>query len=167
MGERLTKEDIAKIEEEIEMRKTELRPKLLEDLKSAREQGDLSENFEYYAAKRAKNKNESRIRYLERIIAGADILEDTLKADQAGVGKIVKIYIEDDDCEEEYRIVTSMRADSIHDIVSIESPLGKALIGHKVGDRVYVQVKQDFGYYVVIREISIDENSDDIAIREY
>ncbi|HAZ91765.1 MAG TPA: transcription elongation factor GreA, partial [Eubacterium sp.] len=141
MGERLTKEDIAKIEEEIEMRKTELRPKLLEDLKSAREQGDLSENFEYYAAKRAKNKNESRIRYLERIIAGADILEDTLKADQAGVGKIVKIYIEDDDCEEEYRIVTSMRADSIHDIVSIESPLGKALIGHKVGDRVYVQVK--------------------------
>lgn len=167
MGERLTKEDIAKIEEEIEMRKTELRPKLLEDLKSAREQGDLSENFEYYAAKRAKNKNESRIRYLERIIAGADILEDTLKADQAGVGKIVKIYIEDDDCEEEYRIVTSMRADSIHDIVSIESPLGKALIGHKVGDRIYVQVKQDFGYYVVIREISIDENSDDIAIREY
>ena len=106
-----------------------------------REQGDLSENFEYYAAKKDKNKNESRIRYLERMIRTAVVVSDDSKEDEAGINNTVTVYIEEDDMEESFKLVTTMRGNSLKGLISIESPMGKAVLGHKVGDRVSVKVK--------------------------
>lgn len=161
MAERLTKEDMQKIEEEITRRKLVLRKELIEAVKEARAHGDLSENFEYHAAKREKNQNESRIRYLERMLKTAVVISDTSKDDEVGLNKKVTLYMEDDDEEESYKLVTSIRGSSIHNIISIESPLGKAIRGHKVGDRVYIQVNDKVGYYAVIRAIEACEDEDD------
>ena len=160
MGEKLTKIDYKKIEEEIEYRKVILRKELLEDVKEARAHGDLSENFEYHAAKKEKNINESRIRYLERMLKTAEVIEDESKDDEIGINNIVDLYIEEDDEVETYHLVTSVRGNSLEGRISIESPLGKAILGHKVGDRVFVKVNDDYGYYVVVRNIinSHDEN---------
>ena len=135
MYDELTKQDIAKIQEEIDHRKLVVRHEALEALKEARAQGDLSENFEYYAAKRDKNKNESRIRYLERMIKTAKVIEDDSAEDEVGLFNTVTIYIEDDDEEETYKLVTTVRGNSMQGRISIDSPLGKAILGHKVGDR--------------------------------
>ena len=132
MGERLTKRDIEKIEEEIEHRKLVIRKEAIEAVKEARAQGDLSENFEYYAAKKHKNQNESRIRYLERMLKNAKIVSDTSKVDEVGINNTVEVYFEDDDETETYRLVTSIRGNSLQGLISIESPLGKAIQGHKV-----------------------------------
>ena len=148
MYDKLTQKDIDKIEEEIAMRKLELRPKLIAAVKEAREQGDLSENFEYYAAKREKNQNESRIRYLERMVKTANIIEDKTKADEVGIGKTITIYIPEDDEEETYKIVTTIRGDALNNLITIESPLGKALLNHKVGDIVTVHVDDKFSFDV-------------------
>lgn len=164
MGEKLTKSDVIKIESEIEMRKLELRPKLIEAVKEARAQGDLSENFEYYAAKREKNQNESRINYLERMLKFATIIEETQKYNEVGLGKVVKVYYLDDGEEEIYKIVTPIRSNSLENRISIESPLGKALIGHKVGDIVLVE-SQNISYKIKILEISIDNS--DYTIRSF
>ena len=134
MGERLTKHDVEKIEKEIEYRKLVVRKDAIEAVKEARAQGDLSENFEYYAAKKEKNRNESRIRYLERMLKTAVIVEDESKEDEIGLNNTVEVYCEDDEEVETYRIVTSVRGSSLNGLVSIESPLGKALLGHKEGD---------------------------------
>ena len=165
MNDRMTASDIKKIEEEIEYRKVTLRPKLLEDLKEARAQGDLSENFEYYAAKRANNKNNSRIRYLERMIGTAQIIEDDSKDDEVGINNWVTIYIEEDDAEETYKIVTPIRANSLKGFISIESPLGKALLKHKVGDKVEVKVNDSYSYIAEIRDLdsSTDDSEDEIS----
>ncbi|MBR3040387.1 MAG: transcription elongation factor GreA [Lachnospiraceae bacterium] len=165
MNEQLTASDIQKIEEEINYRKVELRPKLLEDLKEARAQGDLSENFEYYAAKRANNKNNSRIRYLERMLGTAEVIEDDSKEDEVGINNWVTIYIEEDDAEETYKIVTPIRANSLKGFISIESPLGKALLKHKVGDKVEVKVNDSYSYIAEIRDLdaSTDDSEDTIA----
>ena len=165
MAEKLTKADIKKIEAEIEMRKLELRPKLIEAVKEARAQGDLSENFEYYAAKREKNQNESRINYLERMIKFANIVEDKAKSDEVGLGKIVKVYYIDDDEEETYTIVTPIRSNSLENRLSIESPIGKALLGHKVGDVVHINLNSSSGYDLKILEIRIDDT--DYNIRSF
>ena len=165
MAEKLTKDDIKKIEAEIEMRKLELRPKLIEAVKEARAQGDLSENFEYYAAKREKNQNESRINYLERMIKFANIVEDKAKSDEVGLGKIVKVYYIDDDDEETYTIVTPIRSNSLENRLSIESPIGKALLGHKVGDIVHINLNSSSGYDLKILEIRIDDT--DYNIRSF
>ena len=162
MNDRLTKNDIRKMEEEIEHRKLVIRKEALEAVKEARAQGDLSENFEYYAAKKEKNQNESRIRFLERMIKTAVIISDESKEDEVGVNNTVTVYIEEDDEEEVYKLVTTMRGDSIHGLVSIESPIGKALLGHKVGDRIFVQVNKDFGYYLVIRKIENTEDNEEL-----
>ena len=162
MGKRLTKEDIKKIQNEIDYRILELRPKLIEAVKEARAQGDLSENFEYYAAKREKNQNESRINYLKKVINFAELIEDTTKFDEVGLNKTVKIYFEDDGEEEEYKLVTTIRGDSLAGRISIESPIGKALVRKKVGDRVYIKISEDKGYYVKILEISEDIADDNI-----
>lgn len=159
MHNQLTKSDIRKMEEEIEHRKLVERKELLEAVKEARAHGDLSENFEYYAAKREKNKNESRIRYLERMIKTAEIIEDTSKEDEVGVNNAVEVLIEEDQTVENYRIVTTVRGNSLEGLISTESPLGKALLGHKEGDRIWVQVNQNFGYYVKI--LKIDKSPDD------
>ena len=141
MHNQLTRSDIRKMEEEIEHRKLVERKELLEAVKEARAHGDLSENFEYYAAKREKNRNEGRIRYLERMIKTAEIIDDTSKEDEVGVNNAVEVLIEEDQAVENYRIVTTVRGNSLEGLISTESPLGKALLGHKEGDRVWVQVR--------------------------
>ena len=164
MFDELTKSDIAKMEAEIEYRKLVLRKELIEAVKEARAQGDLSENFEYYAAKREKNQNESRIRYLEKMIKTARVISDESAKDEVGINNKVTIYVEEDDEEESYRIITTVRGNSLQGLISIDSPLGKALLGHKVGDRVSVKVNDDYSYDVIVRSIdkSIDDSEDTI-----
>ena len=167
MFNQLTKKDIEDMEKEIEERKVVIRPKLLESLKEARSQGDLSENFEYYAAKREKNKNESRIRFLERMIKTAEIIEDESKEDEIGINTTVKILFEDDGTEESVCIVSTMRGDSLNGLVSIESPIGKALLGHKKGDRVEVMVNKDISYFVKVIEFIKNSDEANASIRSY
>ena len=167
MYDNLTQSDINKMQEEIEYRKLELRKQLLEEVKETRAHGDLSENFEYHAAKRAKNQNESRIRYLERMIKTANIIEDTTKDDEVGMNNQVTVFFEEDNEEATYKIVTTVRGDSLHNLISIESPLGKALLRHKVGDRVEVKVNDSYSYYVVIRAIENTKDDSDDKIRSY
>ena len=135
MFNQLTQRDIDAMQKEIEERKLVIRPKLLEDVKEARAHGDLSENFEYYAAKKEKNKNESRIRFLERMIKTAEIITDDAAEDEIGMNSIVTVQFEEDGSEETYTIVTTMRGNSLENLISVESPIGKALMGHKAGDR--------------------------------
>lgn len=158
MYDRLTRKDVEKMKKEVEERKLVVRKQALEDVKEARAQGDLSENFEYKAAKQFKNRNESRIRYLEKMIKTAEIIEDDSDDSQVGLNDSVTIYIEEDDMEECFKIVTTIRADAINNMVSIESPIGVALLKHKVGDRVFIKISDNDGYYAVIRKI---EKSDD------
>ena len=162
MGEQLTESDVKKIKEEIEYRKIVVRKKELEAVKEARAQGDLSENFEYKAAKQDKNRNESRIRYLERMLKNAKIVSDTSKVDEVGINNTVEVYFEDDDETETYRLVTSIRGNSLQGLISIESPLGKALLGHKTGDRCEVKVNDNYSYFVEIRKIenTVDDGTD-------
>lgn len=167
MKNQLTKSDIAKIEEEIEYRKLVVRPQAIEAVKEARSFGDLSENFEYYAAKRDKNRNESRIRYLERMVKTAQVIDDSSKEDEVGMNNTVTVYIEEDDEIEKYKIVTSVRENSLKGLISNESPLGKSLMGHKVGDRVEVQVNDKYSYYVVIKEIDKTNDDSEDRIRSY
>jgi len=167
MAENLTASDIKKIEEEIEYRKLTLRPKLLESLKEARAQGDLSENFEYYVAKRDNNRNNSRIRYLEKMINTANVIEDTSKEDEIGINSLVTLYIEEDDAEETYKIVTGIRSDSLNGCASIESPLGKSLLHHKVGERVEIRVNDSYSYFVVVRSFKKDVGDDGDTISSY
>ena len=135
-----------------------VRKQAIEAVKEARAHGDLSENFEYHAAKRDKNSNESRIRYLERMLKNAEIVSDQSRADEVGINNTVTLYMEDDDEEETYKLVTSIRGNSMKGHISTESPMGKAILGHKAGERIYIKVSEDYGYYAVIRKI---ENTDD------
>lgn len=167
MNDRLTQSDIDKMQKEIEYRKLELRKQLLEDVKEARSHGDLSENFEYYAAKKAKNQNESRIRYLERMVKTAHIIEDTTKDDEVGINNQVTVLFEEDGSVETYKIVTTVRGDSLHNLISIESPLGKALMRHKEGDRVEVRVNDSYSYFVTIQKIENTKDDDTDRIRSY
>lgn len=167
MGERLTESDVAKIKEEIEYRKLVVRKKELEAVKEARAQGDLSENFEYKAAKQDKNRNESRIRYLERMLKHAQIVSDESKADEVGINNTVEVYFEEDDETEIYRLVTSVRGNSLQGLISIESPLGKAIQGHKVGDRVFVNTNGNAGYYVKIQKIENTTDDSQDSLKKY
>ena len=164
MGEKLTKSYVEKIQEEIDYRKLVVRKEAIEAVKEARAQGDLSENFEYYAAKKDKNKNESRIRYLERMLKTAQVISDESKEDEVGLNNTVDLYFEEDDLTEEYRLVTSIRGNSLKNMISTESPIGKAILGKKEGDRVYIQVNENYGYYVVIKKIkkTTDDSQDEI-----
>lgn len=167
MREKLTVKDVQKIKDEIEHRKLVVRKEAIEAVKEARAQGDLSENFEYYAAKRDKNRNESRIRYLERMLKTAEIISEDSNDDEAGLNNTVELYFEDDDETDTYRIVTSIRGDSLKNLISIESPIGKAVMGHKVNDRVYVKVSDDMGYYVVIKSIINTEDDGNDKIKSF
>ena len=164
MAEQLTRKDVERIESEIEHRKLVVRPACLEAVKEARAQGDLSENFEYYAAKREKNKNESRIRYLEKVLRYAHILEDDSADDEIGLENTVTVQFEDDGSTEVYRIVTPIRCNSLQNKISIESPIGKALLGHKKGDKVEVSLPGGSSYflYVLAVEKTEDDGSDKI-----
>ncbi len=163
MYDKLTKKDIEKMKQEVEHRKLVVRKEALEDVKEARAHGDLSENFEYKAAKKFKNENESRIRYLERMIKTAQIVEDNSGDDEVGLNDRVKIFIEDDGVEEEYKIVTTVRSDALNQMISIDSPMGKALLGHRAGDRVKIKVNEAVSYYVELRDIQkSDDESEEI-----
>ncbi len=166
MGHRLTRGDVEKIEAEIEMRRVELRPKLTAAVAEAAAQGDRSENFEYYAAKRENGHNNSRIRYLERMLRTAEIVEDAPE-DEVGVDKEIRVYIPEDDEEETYTLVTPIRADSLHNIVSIESPIGRALLHHHVGDTVTIRVSDSYSYRAQIREIKDSASAGDLDISEF
>ena len=161
MHDELTKVDIRKMEEEVEYRETVLMPKILEDVKTARAFGDLSENFEYKAAKREKNRNESRIRFLENMIRTARVYEDKSDANSIGLYDKITLWIEEDEEEAVWQIVTTVRQDPLNGLISKESPAGKVLLGKKVGDKVYIQVNKDFGYEVVVRNIEkgVDDGS--------
>ena len=162
MYDELTRGDVQKMQEEIDYRTQVLRPKLIEDVQTARAFGDLSENFEYKCAKQEKNRNESRIRFLENMIKTAVVIADHSGADTVGLYDRVTVYLEEDDETEVYQIVTTMRQDALHGLVSKESPMGKALLGRRVGDRPYVQVNEQYGYYVEVR--SIEKGTDDGSV---
>lgn len=166
MYDELTRSDIEKMKKEIEYRKLVVRKEALEAVKEARAHGDLSENFEYHAAKKDKNQNESRIRYLERMIKTAKIVSDQSKDDEVGINNTVEVYFEDDDETDIFKLVTTIRGNSLKGYISTESPLGRALLGHKAGDRVYVKVSDTVGYYVEIRSISNTDDEGD-TIRKF
>ena len=165
-SEKLTKEDVEKIKAEINERKSVLRPKILEDVKSARAQGDLSENFEYYAARKMNRENNSRIAYLEKMLKDATIIETT-NIKGVNLNNLVKVkFIEDgiDEAmweEETYKIVTSIRADSMKNKISIESPIGKALISHEIGEKVKVELENGTSYELKIIDIITNVDDDD------
>ena len=167
MYDELTAGDIKKMEEEIEHRKLVVRPQLLQEVKDTRAHGDLSENFEYHAAKKAKNQNESRIRYLERMIKTARVITDKSAEDEVGINNTVTVEFVDDGSVETYRIVTTVRGNSLENLISNESPLGKALLGKKEGETAYVQVNETLGYDVKLLKLekTVDEDSD--KIRSY
>ena len=167
MREKLTENDVKKIQAEIEHRKLVVRKEAIEAVKEARAQGDLSENFEYYAAKRDKNKNESRIRYLEKMIKNAEIVSDESKADEVGLNNAVEILFVDDGTVEKYKLVTSVRGNSLNGFISIESPLGKAITGHEGGDVVTVKVNDTVNYDVEIKSIDKSQDDSEDSIRSY
>ncbi len=167
MYDELTQVDIQKMKEELEWRLTKVRPEILEDVKLARSHGDLSENAEYHAAKRERGKNESRIRYLRNMIKTAVIIDSSSENDSVGLFDTVTYYVEEDDCEEQVKIVTMLRRDPFKRIISKESPLGSALMGKKVGDRVSVNIDNGNGYYVVIRNIEKGEDDASLEIRKF
>lgn len=167
MHNELTKIDIQKMKEELDYRRITLRPQLLEEVKVARSFGDLSENFEYKAAKRDKNKNESRIRFLENMIKTAVVIEDRSDVGSVGLYDKVTIYLEEDEEEETWQIVTTVRQDVLHGLISKESPMGGALLGRRVGDRFWVQVNKDYGYYAVVRAIEKGQDDGSVALNRY
>ena len=163
MYDELTKKDIEKMKEEIEYRKLVVRKEALEAVKEARSHGDLSENFEYHAAKKDKNQNESRIRYLERMIKTAKVVSEESEEDEVGLNNTVEVYFEEDDLTEEFTIVTTIRGNSLKGLISRESPLGKAIFGHKAG----VKVDEDYSYFVQIKSIGKQVDDDAISIRKF
>ena len=166
MYDELTEVDIQKMQEEIDYR-ISLRPQLRADVQQARELGDLSENDEYRTAKREKGKNDSRIRYLQNMIATAKIIRPVSSADTVGLFDKVTLYVEEDDCEECYRIVTTLRENVLEGCVSKESPFGKAILGKKVGDRICISPTPSYSYYAVIRAIEKGEDDPTLPITSF
>ena len=167
MYDELTEVDIKKMQEEIDHRVRVLRPQLIEEVQTARAFGDLSENFEYKCAKQAKNRNESRIRYLEGMIRTAKVIEVRTQEDAVGLFDKVTIFNEMVKKEMNIQIVTTLRQDVLKGLVSKESPVGKALMGHKVGDRVQVEVNPTMKYFVEIRAIEKGEDDESMEINSY
>lgn len=159
MYDELTEVDIKKMQEEINYRTRVLRPQLIEEVQTARAFGDLSENFEYKAAKQEKNRNESRIRYLENMIRTAKVLPDEPVTDGVGLYDKVTVFLEDEGDTETYQIVTTMRQDALHGLISKESPMGRALLGRKVGETFRIQVNDSYGYDAKV--LAIEKGEDD------
>ena len=167
MYNELTEVDIRKMQEEIDYRMRVVRPKCVEDLKTARAFGDLSENYEYKAAKQELRRCDSRLRYLKKMIETAKVIHVQSDADKVGLFDTVEVYFEDDDETERFRIMTTLREDVLKGILSKESPMGKAILGHRAGDRVLVRVSDDVQYFVVIRSIEKGSDDDSLPIREF
>ena len=167
MYDELTEVDIKKMQEEIDYRMTQLRPKLIEDVKTAREWGDLSENFEYKAAKREKNRNDGRIRYLERMIKTAKVVP-FVPSEGIGLFDTVVLWMENLRKEQTVRLATALRQDAMHGIISKDSPVGKAIFGQKAGERVEVEVAPGRSYWVEIRSVTKAQGDDEsLDIRGY
>ena len=162
MHDELTRTDIEKMKEELHQRRTVTRPQLLEAVKEARAFGDLRENFEYKAAKREKNQTESRIRYLENMIKTAVVISDHSGAGEIGLFDKVTVLFEEDDETEQFQLVTTLRQDSLHGLISKESPVGKALLGRRAGDRVTVRVSDSYSY--PLRILAVEKGADDGSI---
>lgn len=167
MNDKLTKADIQSMQEEIEHRTLVTRKELIECVKEARAHGDLSENFEYYAAKKEKNQNESRIAYLKKMINTAQVIEDNSSVDEVGVDNVVELKFEEQNMIRTLSLVTNVRENSLEDRISIDSPMGKAILGKKLGERVYVKVNDDFGYHVIIQKIDKELSDKSHTINSY
>ena len=167
MYDELTREDLRKMQEELDYRRLTLMPELIEEVKRTRAFGDLSENFEYKAAKQAQNKNRSRIRYLEGMIKTARVIEDRSADDCVGLFDKVEIYMPEDDETEIIQVVTTVRCDPRQGLISKESPFGKTVLGKKVGDRFTVQVSETYSYEAVIRSIEKCEDDGSAPLLEY
>ncbi len=167
MHDELTEVDIVKMKKELAWRETELMPRILEDVKTARAFGDLSENYEYKAAKDEQRRNASRIRYLKQMIASAVVITDSSAADAAGLFDTVTLFMEDENEEMTVRFVTTLRQNALQGLISKESPLGQAVLGHRAGERVFVKVSGDSGYWVQIRSIQKGEDDDSLDISAY
>lgn len=167
MNDRITAKDLERMKEELEYRKVVVRRKALEDVKEARAHGDLSENFEYKAAKQVKNQNESRIRYLDRMIKTARIISEESFEDEVGLNNKVTVYIPEDEEEATYKLVTTVRSDSTKGLISIESPLGKALLRRKEGEKVEVNVSEQCSYTVLIKKIEKTQDDGSDTLRKF
>ena len=167
MHDELTKNDIKKMQEELDYRRLELMPQLIEEVKRTRAFGDLSENFEYKAAKQAQNKNRSRIRYLEGMIKSAKVIDDRSKADEVGLFDRVEIYMPDEGDTEIIQVVTTVRCDPRKGLISKESPFGKQVLGKKVGDRFTVQVSESYSYVAEIRSITKTEDDGSAPLMQF
>ncbi len=167
MFDELTSVDIKKLQDELEYRIGTVRPKILEEVKFTRSFGDLSENAEYHAAKRERGKNESRIRYIRNMLKTAIVIDAESKADEIGLFDTVTYYVEEDDCEESVRIVTTLRQNSMEGLISKESPLGSALMGKRLGERILIKVNEDYSYYIVVRKIEKGDDDASLEIRKF
>ncbi|MBO6014379.1 MAG: GreA/GreB family elongation factor [Oscillospiraceae bacterium] len=167
MHDELTKNDIRKMQEELDYRTRDLMPSLIEEVKRTRAFGDLSENFEYKAAKQAQNQNRSRIRYLENMIRTARIIEDRSVEDEVGLFDLVEIYIPEDDEIQTIQVVTTVRCDPRKGLISRESPFGKEILGRHVGDRFTVQVSESYSYEAEVRSITKTEDDGSAPLLRY
>jgi len=167
MYDELTQVDIDKMKAELEDRRLNIRPKIMEDVKTARAFGDLSENYEYKAAKDAQRRNDSRMRYLEKMIATAKVVDVKQQADAVNLFSKVTMFNEMLGKEQTIRIVTTIRQDALRGLISKESPVAKALMGHKVGDRVEIVVSPEMKYTVEIRAIEQGEDDASLAISSF
>ena len=167
MYDELTRADLQKMQEEIDCRVQQLRPKLIEDVQTARAFGDLSENFEYKCAKQEKNRNDSRVRYLQRMIKTARVIEDRSRADTAGLYDTVEILMENTGRTRKIQLVTTLRQDALKGLISKESPVGQALMGRRTGERVEVTVSPEMKYTLEIRKIEKGSDDESLDISSY
>ena len=167
MHNELTRMDLKKMREELDYRRIQLRPQLLEEVKVARGFGDLSENFEYKAAKQEKNANERRIRFLENMIKTAVVVDDNSDEGTVGLYDKVTVFLEDEEDTEVWQVVTTMRQDALHGRMSKESPMGKALLGRRVGERFYIEVNATYGYYARVEAIEKGEDDGSAPLNQF
>ncbi len=167
MNDELTRVDIEKMKAELEDRRLNIRPKIMEDVKTARAHGDLSENYEYKAAKEAQRRNDSRMRYLEKMIATAKVIDVQSAGDAVGLFSKVTMFNEKLGREQTIRIVTTLRQDALKGLISKESPVAKALMGHRAGDRVEIAVSPEMKYTVEIKSVEPGEDDASLAISSF
>ena len=163
----VTDEGLKKMQEELDYRRLELMPELIEEVKRTRAFGDLSENYEYKAAKQAQNKNRSRIRYLEGMIKTASVINDRSRADEVGLFDKVEVYMPEDDETDVIQVVTTVRCDPRKGLISMDSPFGKQILGKRVGDKFTVQVNENYSYEAEIRSITKTEDDGSAPLLSY
>lgn len=153
MYEKLTKKDIELMEAELADRRLNIRPKIMEEVKRCREYGDLSENYEYKAAKQAQRQNDSRMRYLQNMIKTAQIIDEEAHKGGVQLYDRVTLWLPEDEEEMVIQVVSTVRTDPSQGRISLESPLGKAVLGAAVGDVVNVRVSDSYSYDAEVRAI--------------